>query len=425
MDSEIQKLCSREIRCSCGKTHFCGIAAAAVEQGALRHLPEFTVAYRHILLVADTHTFPTCGERVSGMLGGRLGRTLIYQREGVLVPDEEAIREAEAALEPDTDFIVGIGSGVIQDLCKYVSWKHGLDYCIVASAPSMDGYASTGAAMIIGGMKVTYTTHPPKYIIADTDVLRRAPMDMIRSGYGDIIGKYSSLNDWRLSSLLQGEYLCEEVYALVKRSTDQLRANARRLLERDPAAIQQLTEALILVGISLSLVGSTRPGSGSEHHLSHFFEIVGLIRKEPYFLHGTDVAYSTVETARIRETLRNIRNPEFHQETEEDRRAAWRRVYGAYAGEIEELQRHFGMYGRELIPLYRGKWPQIVSILKECPTAAEISGMLTDAGFDLQAFERLYGKRKIQDALLYGKDLKERFSVLWIWYAMFSGRRRT
>jgi len=421
MEFDIQSLCSRPIPCSCGRTHFCGIAAAPVESGAIRRLPEFTAAYRHILLIADTNTYPTCGPQAAALLGERLENTLIYRREGMLVPNEEAIAEAEAALTPETDFIVGIGSGVIQDLCKYVTWKRGMDYCIVASAPSMDGYASTGAAMIIGGMKVTYTTHAPKYIVADTDVLCQAPLDMIRSGYGDIIGKYSSLNDWRLAHLLQGEYLCEEVYDLVKRVTDQLRASAGQLVRREPAAIRLLTEALILVGITLSLVGSTRPGSGSEHHMSHFFEIVGLIRQEPYFLHGTDVAYSTIETARLRERLCAVQAPVFRPESPERRRAAWQRIYGPFAGEVEALQQHYGLYDQDMTALYREKWPEIVEILRQCPTAAEISRMLTDAGCDLAAFEKLYGRAKIADALLYGKDLKERFSVLWIGYAMFSG----
>ena len=246
-------------------------------------------------------------------------------------------------------------------------------------------------------------------------------MDMIRSGYGDIIGKYSSLNDWRLSQLLQSEYLCEEVYGLVLRTTNRLRAQAKRLLARDPAAIQLLTEALVLVGITLSLVNTTRPGSGSEHHMSHFFEIVGLIHDQPYFLHGADVAYSAIETARVREKLRVLAAPVFRQESSGRRRAAWQRIYGPYAGEVEALQQHFGLYERDMIALYRQKWPEIVRVLSDCPTAAQIGEMLTDAGFDLSAFENMYGRQKIADALLYGKDLKERFSVLWIWYALCSG----
>ena len=75
----------------------------------------------------------------------------------------------------------------------------------------MDGYASNGAAMIMGGMKVTYAAGLPRALIADTAVLQSAPMDMIMAGYGDIVGKYSALNDWKLSQCVNGEYFCEYI----------------------------------------------------------------------------------------------------------------------------------------------------------------------------------------------------------------------
>ena len=78
----------------------------------------------------------------------------------------------------------------------------------------MDGYASTGAAMILDGMKVTVSAGVPTAILADTEVLKDAPMDMIQAGYGDIVGKYSALNDWRLSQIVNGEYFCQEIYDL-------------------------------------------------------------------------------------------------------------------------------------------------------------------------------------------------------------------
>ena len=89
-----------------------------------------------------------------------------------------------------------------------------MPYIIVATAPSMDGYASDGAAMITGGMKVTYKAGLPRAIIADTEVLCNAPTDMLKAGYGDIIGKFSALNDWKLSRCVNGEYFCNYIYDL-------------------------------------------------------------------------------------------------------------------------------------------------------------------------------------------------------------------
>ena len=422
MSLDVSSYCGREIHCACGRTHYCPIDAVVVCSGALDRLRELTGAFRRIVLVADDNTYAACGETVAAMLEGRVESCHIFHREGHLVPDEVSVAELEAVLTGHTDFILGVGSGVINDLCKYVSWKRGLDCGIVATAPSMDGFASSGAAMITAGMKVTYTTHPPRFIVADVDVLRRAPIDMIRAGYGDIIGKYSALNDWKLSHMITGEYFCQAIYDIVREATDHIRDTAERIVARDADSIEYLMNALVLIGVTLSLLGSTRPGSGSEHHLSHFFEIVGLLRGEPHFCHGMDVAYSTVVTAGMRERIAALDAPEFFEEAAEGRKQNWQRVYGRIAGEVEALQASSGSYTRDLQRVYREKWPEVRELMRTCPSASECQAMLLRAGYDLDASAAMYGGEKIRDAMLYGKDLKNRYSVLWLYYELFSGR---
>ena len=423
MEINLTDYCNRTIRCSCGREHFCPISDIVIRRGALNALPEITAEYKHIFLAADTNTYRACGEQVYELLKDRCAGVLIYESEGALVPDETAIRTLVEALPEETDLILGIGSGVINDLCKYAAWQKNLDSAIAATAPSMDGYASSGAAMIIDGMKVTYTVRPPKYILADIDVVKNAPMDMIRAGYGDIIGKYSSLNDWKLSHLICGEYFCPEIYDLVLRTTDDIRDSAAGIAAREDLAIEKLTKALVLIGITLSLVETTRPGSGSEHHLSHFFEIVGLVHHQKHFTHGTDVAYNTILTASMREQIVQNENPCFRSETEEERNKAWERIYASVAEEVRQLQRESGSYERDLMPVYRDKWQEIREILAECPTAAECNAMMAAVGLEFPECERLYGREKIRDAMLYGKDLKNRYSMLWLYYSLFSGDR--
>lgn len=86
-----------------------------------------------------------------------------------------------------------------------------------------------------------------------------------------------------------------------------------KLLERDAAAIETLMEALVGVGIAMAYVGNSRPASGSEHHLSHFFEVTGIMNDKPYFMHGTDVAYSAVYTQKMREELLGMECPASHK----------------------------------------------------------------------------------------------------------------
>ena len=190
--------------CACGRTHTCAIEHIIIKQGANKELGALLGEYKNVLLVADTNTYAACGEEIKAQIDDRLEGEHIFVREGLVIPNEEACAEVFARLTEKTDLIVGVGSGVIQDICKYVSFEKKLPYYIVATAPSMDGYASVGAAMIMGGMKVTYSTHVPKVIIGDINVLKDAPMEMIQSGYGDILGKYSCLNDWKLARVVRG-----------------------------------------------------------------------------------------------------------------------------------------------------------------------------------------------------------------------------
>ncbi len=402
------------LNCSCGRPHICPIKAVEIGDGGLTKLPSICGGYTHILLVADRNTHRVCGEEVSAILGGAVETYHVFTEEGVVIPDERSVAAMEAKLTAHTDLLVGVGSGVINDLCKYVSHKNGLPYVIVATAPSMDGYASAGAAMILNGMKVTPSAPPPMAIVADTRVLRDAPMDMIRAGYGDIIGKYSCLNDWKLAAYIRGEYFCETVYHMVMNTADRIRDLAAGIANRDGAAIATLMEALVEVGIAMAYVGNSRPASGSEHHLSHFFEITGILNGTPYLSHGVDVAYSSVITARLREEILHrapVRVPYGHADYE----SAIRRAYTTIADSIIAQQDRLGWYHEsETDEFILTHIDGIRAVLAEAPSAAEAREMVEAVGLRMEELYETYGQAHIDEAIRYAKDLKDRYSVLWV-----------
>ncbi len=406
--------------CSCGRAHRCPIDHVVVKEGACRELGDITSDYQSILLVADRNTYAVGGEACEEALVGRIEDRLIYDSgESVLIPNEEAISLLEDRVTDRVDLIVGIGSGVINDLCKYVSHKKGLSYMIVATAPSMDGYASKGAALILGGMKVTLTAEVPKAIIGDVDLLKEAPLSMLQAGYGDVIGKYSCLSDWRLSQVVGGEYLCETVWEATKAAAEETVLLADALLRREPKAVKALMEALVAVGILMAYVGNSRPASGSEHHLSHYFEIVGILRGEPYFDHGVDVCYSAIETAKLRERLLTL------SEIPSDFVSEWdpvhyereiRRIYGSAADEVIALQEKQGWYRTDRITRYREAWQTIREVLSDAPSVARMQELTERIGLSEAEFRSVYGEEKLADARLYAKDLKDRYTVLWMYY---------
>lgn len=409
------------VDCSCGKHHACDIGYVAIEKGAISKLTELTKKYSSILLVADENTYGAAGEQTVRALAGKEICKVIFPGDTILIPNEDAIERVNAKLA-GVQLIIGIGSGVIQDLCKYVSHTSGIPYYIIATAPSMDGYASTGAAMILDGMKVTVSAGVPTAILADTEVLKDAPMDMIQAGYGDIVGKYSALNDWRLSQIVNGEYFCQEIYDLTFQMVHKTLKLADGLVKREEESVKVLMEALVIVGIAMSFAGSSRPASGSEHHLSHYFEITGIVNGEDYFPHGIDVAYSTVITAQLREKL--LAQPWPDTQYRPDRQTYVEevtRIYGPVAEGCIALQDRVGLYEKDMLSIYKAKEEAIREVLAEMPKASEILGMLEAVGMDMAEFYELYSAKKIEDAIAYAKELKDRYTVLWMHYDMFGG----
>ncbi len=404
------------VDCACGKRHDCNIKYVYVENGAIKRLAEICKDYKSVLIVADENTYKAAGEQTIKALDGKDIKKVIFSGAEILVPNEVAINAVTEQLD-NIDLIVGVGSGVIQDLCKYVSHFNNLPYLVVATAPSMDGYASNGAAMITDGMKVTYPAGLPIALVADTTVLADAPIDMIKAGYGDIIGKFSALNDWKLSNLVTGEYFCDYIYNLTKEQIDRTLKLASGILKRDEESIKTLMEALIIVGILMSFATSSRPASGSEHHFSHFFEITGIIDNEDYFPHGIDVAYSTVLTAKIREELQNKKMPEsIFRLSDAEYKETMQKIYKSVADGCIALQDKVCNYKADRLKVYTEKQTLIKEILAECPKASEIEEMLSLVGLNMNEFYNFYSKEKIENATLYAKDLKDRYTVLWMYY---------
>lgn len=409
----------KDRKCKCGKIHKCDIKEIIVESGAVNKIYGLTKEYKKIVLAADKNTYAVCGKKVEELLKEKVDAVLVFD-DDLLIPDENAVEKLNSVVSDTTDLIIGVGSGVIQDLCKYVSFKRSLPYYIAASAPSMDGYASAGAAMIMKNMKVTYDAHVPQVIIADTNILKDAPMEMIQSGYGDIIGKFSCLNDWKLAAEVNGEYFCQYVYDLTMQMVDAVKNDGELLQKRDEGAIKRLTEALLGVGIAMAYAGSSRPASGSEHHLSHFFEIVGILNNEPYFMHGTDVIFSAAYTCRMREEILSLNEP---KQAQAFNRAEWenkiRKIYTTAADGVIELQNKSGAYDTDEISVYKEKWKNIRKILSEAPTSEKIKEYIKSVGLDINDFERMYNKKKLENAKWFAKDLKDRYSVLRLYYCLF------
>jgi len=295
--------------CACGKVHKTSLEAYEIGKGAVNNLLKYVEKYgaKKAFLFADVNTYPVAGDKVCKILSdGGIAYSKYVFSDKHLEPDEKAVGSAVMHFDNSCDIIICLGSGVLNDISKIVSKMSGKPYIIVATAPSMDGYASASSSMSMDGVKVSLSSRCPNVVIGDTDILRTAPIHMSKSGLGDMLAKYVSICEWRISNLVNGEYYCPEVAAYVKECLKKCTDNAQGLLKKEDAAIEAVFEGLIACGMAMEYAGVSRPASGIEHYLSHVWDMRGLCFGTPVDLHGIQCAIGTRYAIMAYEALKKV-----------------------------------------------------------------------------------------------------------------------
>ena len=231
-------------------------------------------------------------------------------RDPYLAADAHSILRLLADDDPRERTYVAVGSGTITDIVRFVCHRTGREFVCLATAPSVDAYASVVAPIIIEGMKRTIPAAAPLAIFADTETLALAPRPMIAAGFGDMLCKFSASADWRLGALLWGESFDE---AIASRAVDAARAcvdSAPAIGSAVPAGLEKLMAALVESGLCMAEAGHSRPASGAEHQYSHYWEFRLLREGRPPILHGLKVGIGTLETARLWDGVRNMTETE-------------------------------------------------------------------------------------------------------------------
>ncbi len=299
----------KEFNCTCGKVHKAMVDDVVIGNGVIKRLPEFIKKYsaKKVFIVEDVNTYAVAGKTVENILADNkieYGKYVFPDK--FLEPDEKAVGKVITHYDYSSDIIVGVGSGVINDISKILSKVSQNPYVIVATAPSMDGYASASSSMNVDGLKVSLPSRCANVVIGDIDILKTAPIKMLKSGLGDMLAKYVSILEWRISNLINGEYYCEYVANVIRSSVKKCVDNAKGLLKKDDEAIKAVFEGLVLGGISMNYVGVSRPASGVEHYFSHVLDMRGLEFKTPVELHGIQCAVGTNYALKIYEKLKKI-----------------------------------------------------------------------------------------------------------------------
>lgn len=386
MEELYESLLDREIQCECGRKHYVPIKKVMISKGVLNQLNEILLQLGftdHFHIVADKNTYEVAANRVEKLLiehSRKISMTLFEEED--LVASESNVLKIKKDIDPRVTLIIAVGSGTINDLSRYAAFQLEKPYLIIATAPSMDGYASSVSPLIINGFKNTFNAVSPIAIIGDTEILKNAPVQMIAAGFGDLIGKYISLSDWKLSNLLNEEYYCEYVASIVHKSLILCIDNIKELKERSEESIANLMNGLILSGLGMLMTGNSRPASGAEHHLSHFWEMKFLIEGKKQLLHGQKVGVSTVLIAKLYNSLKManlsdiIKNQsdKRHLSVEETKEKI-RLVFESIAEEVINENFSQAVVSRNVNKL-KEKWKEILEIANEVPDSKVIKSML-------------------------------------------------
>ncbi len=219
------------------------------------------------------------------------------------VADEATVRQVAEGGE-GYDYLLAVGAGTLNDLCKYAGFLTHKPSGVFATAPSMDGFSSSVTPLIEKGFKITRPAQTASDVLMDFEILSKAPRIMIGAGVGDILAKYCCLADWRISSYLTGEMVNEEAFSLMRNAVGACDNSIPALQTGDPAGVEKLMDALLISGYAMVIAGNSRPASGAEHHMSHFLEMDFLRRGKRIPLHGVKVGLGTMVSLYLYQTLR-------------------------------------------------------------------------------------------------------------------------
>lgn len=423
----IEKYLNVELECDCGHTHYVPIKGVEISAGAISKLPEYTVklGYSHPYMLCDEITYKVAGKRCEELLKevGIESKVLILKHTGF---DEATLGEIVINLPENCDLMIGVGTGSITDMLRYSSYKLKLPCFTVATGAPMDGFAAGIGIMNVNNLKKTMQAHTTELIIGDTDILKTAPYRMTVAGFGDLIGKITCLNDWELARIINDEHYCGNIVTLVKDCVADALALAPKIKVRDGDALGGVMKGLVLSGAAIGLYGNSRSASGAEHHMSHYWEIVGEQQGKAYAMHGEQVAVGTVLTLMLIEELlkRDIDFGKARKAAANIDKAAWekeiRRAYGCAADEIFEIEKTAGKNDPEAvlrrIDSMEKHWSEVEAQLKSLPSSEYLLTLLKDIGCPALPADIGVDDAVLKDTFLYCKEIRARYTVLQMVY---------
>ena len=235
------------------------------------------------IFITGKTSYEVAGKRIEDRISNSITKRFFVEKAGI----ETAKNIVVSIGYSDIDGVIGVGGGKVLDIAKVVASELGVPFVSIPTVASHDGIASPVASFKENGNAVSILVSPPAAVLADLTILRHSPIRLLRSGYGDLISNVVAVKDWKLGKEKKGEEF-NEVAASMAIMPARLMLMSSSIDLRNQ--IETLVRGLILSGVAIALVGSSRPASGAEHKFSHALDILGYGNGT----HGEQVALGTI-----------------------------------------------------------------------------------------------------------------------------------
>lgn len=257
------------------------------------------------VVIADPATYEIAGRQVNEALtkAGVPCREPFLFTIPALYAEMRFVEEVEASLRRLDAIPIAVGSGTINDLVKLAAHRTGRSYLCVATAASMDGYTAFGASITHQGAKQTFNCPAPRAVVADIEIIRRAPRDLTASGYADLAAKITAGADWILADALGAEPIDPRAWAIVQGGLRDALADPSGARAGRESSITPLVEGLMLGGFAMQWSKTSRPASGAEHQFSHLWDMEHHVHNGEAPSHGFKVGVATLAITRLYEEL--------------------------------------------------------------------------------------------------------------------------
>lgn len=376
-----------------------------------------------LTLVEDGNTYAALGQRVEAALkAAGFDAARVVLRGDDIGADAASVYQVLLGLDKGARTFVAIGSGTITDVTRFVSHRSNSEFISLPTAASVDGYTSIGAPMIIDGAKVTVGCQGPIAVFGELPALCAAPRMLTAAGFGDLVAKLTSVADWELGHVLWDEPFDAKIAQRARQAVWACVDKLDSLAAARPEGVQALFLGLIESGFCMLDFGETRPASGYEHHVSHFWEMKLLRERRHSIFHGAKVGLGVLASARLYDHIRRLSaddvrsrlaaTPMPSRAVEE---ATIREGYGEQARFAIETQEAFLSMTAQQADALRSRiidrWDEVLRIAHGTPPAAEIASWLRRVGGATTPEELGLSNDEYELGLRAGHYYRARFTI--------------